>query len=151
VSWDCESPDAVSLTVDNGFRETSVQLADSGSRSVVMDQSKGNTTLRLTVVQNGKVQKEELSVKVSKPKAKTTKQHRPLNNPFKNLNGNWSSFIYRLRYGWQMLPDKKRKIYKAIFFGLIALWLFGIAESIGYKAGFKKGYESAPQELTQNV
>lgn len=154
VSWACKNPDAVSLTVDNGYGQTSVQLADSGSRSVVMDRSKGKTVLRLSVVQNGKIHKEELSVKVEArkaPKAERTSTHSGPKNSFKNIKGNWSTFVYRLRYGWQMLPEKKRRIYRAILYALIAVWIFSIAESIGYRAGFRKGVESAPQEMTQNA
>ena len=158
VSWSCESPDAVSLTVDNGISSYNTQLADSGSRSVTIGKSKGNKTiLRLNVVYNGKIERKELEVKVEgikaakAQKAKKIHTRRPTSNPFRNLKQNWSSFIYRLKYGWNAMPMKKRRIYKAIFCALLVVWFFSIARTCGYQAGYEKGLEAAPRTTVSNV
>lgn len=155
VSWNCDSPDAVSLAVDNGYTSYNVQLADSGSRPVTIEQSKGKTLLRLNVVYNGKVERKELSVKVEKVKAakapKTRTARKPLRNPFRNFRSNWNSFCYRLRYGWQAMPQKKRRNYSAILIALALIWLFTIARTCGYQAGYRNGVESAPQTTSVTV
>lgn len=158
ISWQCDSPDAVSLTVDNGLSPYNVQLADSGSRSVTIEKSKGKkTVLRLNVVYNGKVERKELEVKVEEvreakaPKARQARPARSFRNPFRNFKANWNSFKYRLRYGWQVMPEKKRRIYKAIMYGLLAVWLFSIVRTCGYQAGYQKGLESAPQSTISTV
>ena len=149
ITWNCDSPDAVSLTVDGGISSYNTQLADSGSRSVTLDKAKGGKViLRLNVVYNGKVERKELAVKVEAVKAakahKAKKVHtsRPVSNPFRNLKQNWNSFLYRLKYGWQAMPEKKRRRYKAIFCVLLAVWLFSIARTCGYQAGYEKGLEA---------
>ena len=150
VYWSCESPDAVSLTVDDGFSPSRVQLPDSGSRVIAIGKSNdGKTTLRLNVVRNGKVERKELEVKVETMKAakakktKTAHTRKPISNPFRNLKSGWNSFIYRLKYGWQVMPDKKRRTYKVALYAIIALWLLCIARTCGYQAGYDKGQNEA--------
>lgn len=161
VSWDCDSPDAVSLTVDNGFSSYNVQLADSGSYGITIAKSKGKTILRLNVVFNGKVQREELEVKVegseqreksnsaesdrkvyeAEPPKSSKKASKAYNNPLNWISQKWDNFNAKFQYGWSLLPERKRRIYKTVLWVIVAIWLFSIAQSIGYKAGYKRGIQ----------
>lgn len=157
VSWNCDSPDAVSLTVDNGYSSYNVQLADSGSYGITIAKSKGKTILRLNVVFNGKVQREELEVKVEESEhhqqstgssrkvyeaePPRSSKKRSFGNPLSWLSRKWSDFNARFRYGWSLLPEKKKRIYKIALWVIVAVWLFSIAQSIGYKAGYQRGIQ----------
>ncbi|MCQ2148156.1 MAG: hypothetical protein MJZ16_11680 [Bacteroidales bacterium] len=159
VSWDCDSPDAVSLTVDNGFSSHNVQLADSGSYGITITKSNGGkTTLRLNVVFNGKVQREEVEIKVegsepehkaesdkkvyeAEPPKSSKSSRKPFTNPLDWLSKKWNNFNAKFRYGWSLLPERKRRIYKTVFWVIVAIWLFSIAQSIGYKAGYQRGIQ----------
>ena len=155
ITWSCDGPDAVSLTVDNGMSSYNTQLADSGSRSVTIEKSKGNKTImRLNVVYNGKVERKELEVKVEavKPaKAKKVRTHKPVSNPFRNFKSKWNSFVYRLKYGWQAMPERKRRIYKTILYALLAIWLLSTVRTCGYNAGYQKGLQKAPESTISSV
>lgn len=156
ISWQCDSPDAVSLTVDNGFSSYSVQLADSGSRSVTVEKSKGRkTVLRLNAVYNGKVERKEIEVKVEEVKArrapKAGTSPKPFRNPFRNFRSGWNSFKYRLSYGWQAMPEKKRRNYTTVLIALALVWLFTVARTCGYQAGYQKALDSAPQTTSVTI
>lgn len=137
VSWSCEGPDAVSLTIDNGYNSSSMQLADSGSRAILLTKSKGKTVLRLKAVFNRKAEVSEIAVKVEAPKPekkakapKAKKPRKPIKNPFKTLKSSWTTFWSRMKYGWQMLPPRKRRTYKILFLVLFILWLLTFAADV---------------------
>jgi len=170
VSWECEDPDAVSLTVvdTEGNSRNIIHLADSGAQAVTLDLA-GKTVIRLNAVFGGKAQREEVTVKVAKkkqekakdsqakearyegPGRKSNSSKNPFSNPFSNLGQKWNTFIQRLAYGWSLLPQRRRRIYKAIIWGIIAFWFFSIAQGIGYKAGYQKGLEEAPVHTVNNI
>jgi len=93
VSWECRSPDQVTLTVEDGTR-TVHQLADSGSRVV---QASGNAdvmTLTLRASIAGKTHEKTLSVKVKRTVYEGEKVH---DTPFGkkahgSSSGNGSAF-----------------------------------------------------------
>ncbi|MCI2081717.1 MAG: hypothetical protein LKJ93_00805, partial [Bacteroidales bacterium] len=68
IHWECQNPDSVSLKVDDGYQSAILQLADSGNREISITRSKGKTILTLRVVENGKLKKKEISIKVKKEK-----------------------------------------------------------------------------------
>ena len=68
VTWDCGVPDSVSLRVDNGYRPFILQLADSGSRAIAIEKSKGKTTLRLTASCGTRKESREIAIKVKSTK-----------------------------------------------------------------------------------
>lgn len=146
VTWQCEGPDAVSLTIDNGSSTNSLQLPDSGSRSIVME--KGKTTLRLKAIFNGKAEQKELTVKVEEPKAaKKPRARKATSRRLRSPKELW----YGFKAGWNMLPEKRRRVLKTLIYVTLALWFFSIIRTCGYQDGYQKGIESSTQYSTQTV
>ncbi|MBR2400502.1 MAG: hypothetical protein IKB03_01920 [Tidjanibacter sp.] len=158
VAWECDLPDAVTLTINNGYTTSQIQLADSGSRSVTMTKSKGKTTLRLTAAFGGRIERKEIDVRVQNLKVTRTYSapnrgrsgarggsHRNF-----SLRGWWERVAYRLRsywqrvkYAWQTMPPKTKRIYKFMLILLAAMWLSSLSQGRGYKAGYERGFQDA--------
>lgn len=153
VSWSCESPDAVSLTVDNGFESTSVQLPDSGSRAIPIQKSKRKTVLTLNAVFNGKVQRESIDVKVENIKvirpervnySKGGSSLKDL-NPLPALKAFFSNVLEKFSQWWFSLPEGRRRLIKIILAAAIALVVADLCRSLGYQAGYERGYLDGQQ------
>lgn len=142
VTWTCEDPDSVSLTVDNGISVSNVQLADNGSRVVLIEQGKGGkTSLRLNAVFNGKVERQSIEVRTvspSKPKRRRI-----------SLKASWEIFRQRLVCSWRSMPEKTRRIYKILAAVLAAFWLAGIAGTC--TRTIPESHISVPSGETVNV
>lgn len=174
VAWCCEGPDAVSLTVDNGFSSYVMQLPDSGSRQIKVEKSKGRTIFRLTVVYNGKAQRAELPVRVSNIKPvkaskpghsftfgkskssnagtyKASNSGRTVKDIVENIKSWFRTTWGKIKLGWQMMPEKKRRTYKIIFAVLVAMWLLSLSRNAGFQAGYQKGLQDAPAQTTTFV
>lgn len=151
VAWECGMPDAVTLTIENGYETTRLQLADSGSRAILIGKSKGKTTLRLTVAQGGKIERKELCVRVKniKPiRAKAYRTRRPrrqfsLRDVPRRVGEWWRTLRSRVRYAWQSMTPRQRRIYKALLIMIAVLWLGGMWRSAGYKAGYEQAMKDA--------
>lgn len=148
VAWECGMPDAVTLTIENGYETTRLQLADSGSRAILIGKSKGKTTLRLTVAQGGKIERKELSVRVKNIKPIRAKAYRPrrqfsLRDVPRRVGEWWRTMCSRVRYAWQSMTPRQRRIYKAVLIMLVVMWLGGMWRSAGYKAGYEQAMKDA--------
>lgn len=154
ATWECDLPDNVILTIDNGFNTSRLQLPDSGTRSLAVQKSKnGKTTLRLTTSKGGKIEHNEIVIRVKNIKPIKAKVHRPHSAGTKGRFSpkEWFSRVaYRLRsvgqqiaYGWRMLPERKRRTYKIIIAVLIALWIGTLSQNAGYRAGYERGRQDA--------
>ena len=158
VTWNCNLPDSVTLIIDNGYNISRIQLPDSGTRSVLIQRSKGKTTLRLSVVQGGKVEYKEVDVKVKNISLTNDNGHRTyqgnstsstssLSGWFGRLKYKISLFIQRFTYGWRVMPENKRRTYKILLAVLIVLWIAVIFQRIGYNAGYEKGIQEFQSSL----
>ena len=154
VTWDAGVPDAVTLTIENGYETSRLQLPDSGSRAVMIAKSKGKTTLRLAVAQGGRVERRELCVKVKniKPiraKAYRPKSHRNRQFSLKNLPRRigewWRTFCSRMRYAWQVMPPKQKRIYRILLIVLAVMWMGSMWRNAGYRAGYEQAIRDAQQ------
>ena len=152
VTWDCGVPDSVSLRVDNGYRPFILQLADSGSRAIMIEKSKGKTTLRLTASCGTRKESREIVVKVKNTKvikAKEVRYRRSRRNTstslpsFRELWGKLRSglrgFVQRVEYAWRTMPPRTKRIYKFLLILLAAMWISSMGRSQGYKAGYEQG------------
>ena len=152
VTWDCGVPDSVSLRVDNGYRPFILQLADSGSRAIAIEKSKGKTTLRLTASCGTRKESREIVVKVKNTKvikAKEVRYRRSRRNTstalpsFRELWGKLRSglrgFVQRVEYAWRTMPPRTKRIYKFLLILLAAMWISSMGRSQGYKAGYEQG------------
>ena len=148
VAWECGMPDAVTLTIENGYETTRLQLADSGSRAILIGKSKGKTTLRLTVAKSGKIERKELSVKVKNIKPIRAKTYRPrrqfsLRDVPQRVGEWWRTLSSRVRYAWQSMTPRQRRIYKAVLIMLVVMWIGGMWRSAGYRAGYEQAMKDA--------
>lgn len=113
VRWDCPGADSAELTIDNGYKATTLPLPLNGSKRFRLHRSKGRTRLVITAAVGGKRYSKTLKVRVKEiplTKAETV-DHR--GRPVSKLKEwfslpKWQSLRQRYRQGWQMLPPEKR-------------------------------------------
>lgn len=152
VTWDCGVPDSVSLRVDNGYRPFILQLADSGSRAIAIEKSKGKTTLRLTASCGTRKESREIVVKVKNTKvikAKEVRYRRSRRNTsttlpsfrelWQRLRSGLRGFVQRVEYAWRTMPPRTKRIYKFLLILLAAMWISSMGRSQGYNAGYEQG------------
>ncbi len=152
VSWECWLPDAVTLTIENGYESSRMQLPDSGTRTIAIRKSKGKTTLRLVASFGGRVERKELDIKVKnlRPVRAKVYRARPQRGRvwrpkewFSSLGYRWRSFCQRVVYGWRALPERKRRTYKLLLVLLVAMWIGSLMCTAGYNAGYERGVKDA--------
>lgn len=145
LSWDCGMPDSATLTIENGYRTSRLQLPDSGSRTVLIEKSKGKTTFRLAATWGTRKEVSELSVKVKNLKTIRAKAYRPKRGKtlsFRGLWGRivswWRSFTGRLSYAWRVMPPRQKRIYKIVLIVLAIMWAGSAWRNAGYRAGYEQ-------------
>lgn len=156
LSWDCGMPDSVTLTIENGYKTTRLQLPDSGSRTILIEKSKGKTTFRLAVAQGTSKTTSELSVKVKNIKPLRAKAYRPHKSrrgfSFRGLGGRiatwWRNFTGRVSYGWRAMSPRQRRTYKIILILLAIMWAGSAWRNAGYRAGYQQAIRDRQQTET---
>lgn len=121
LRWECPNAQQVSLLIDNGFKNTQIDLEMSGVKCFRLNRSKGKTKLVLSATINGRIYKEAQHVKV-KPletvHAETVDQHGNSVGKGKQLMQRlmtkWQTFKRTFKYNWSMLPEKKQVAGKAL-------------------------------------
>jgi hypothetical protein len=164
VAWDCGIPDAVTLTIDNGYSTSQIQLADNGSRMVAIHKSKGRTTLRLAVATGGKIERREVILKVKNLKTiKTESTHKTSANysyakprksfSFKDfydkIKYRLRSFCQRLSYGWKMMPRRTKRIYQFALLLMVVMWFNTCGQTKGYQMGYEQALNDMRKAATQ--
>lgn len=158
LSWECGVPDAVTLTIDNGFTKSQIQLPDSGSRSVAIQKSKGTTTLRLTVAASGRIVRREVVVRVKNLKTIKARPYRASSSPrggslkglWGRVNGWFRGQLQRWSYAWRAMPPRRRRIYQAIFIWLMAMMVATCSHNSGYTAGYKEALRQVQSGSVQH-
>ncbi|MBE6201374.1 MAG: hypothetical protein E7134_04200 [Rikenellaceae bacterium] len=151
VSWDCGVPDSVALKVENGYRTYILQLADSGSRALMVEKSKGKMTLTLTRACGVHKDSKTIAVKVKNlkvVKARPARSHstrsnggRSIPSPsqlWQRIKEGTRAFIGRIKYAWQVMPPKTKRIYRIVLIVLAVLYISSIGQSRGYRAGYEQ-------------
>jgi hypothetical protein len=164
VAWDCGIPDAVTLTIDNGYSTSQIQLADSGSRMVAIHKSKGRTTLRLAVATGGKIERREVVLKVKNIKTTHTqtasnkgtnysyvKQRNgfSLKRLYNKISYRIRGFFQRLSYGWSVMPKRTKRIYQFALLLMVVMWFNTCGQSKGYQMGYEQAIIDARKAATQ--
>lgn len=113
VRWDCPGADSTELTIDNGYKATTLPLSLSGSKRFRLHRSKGRTRLIITATVNGKRYSQTRKVKVKEipvTKAETIDHRGRRMSKWKQWMSlpKWQSWRMRFRQGWQMLTPEKR-------------------------------------------
>ena len=142
VSWRCIEAEQADLTLNNGYRSTTVQLPAEGTKRFRLNRSKGRTRLTIGVTIDGRHYSKTLRVRV-KPMpvvhAETVDNQGRRQNPIKQA---WQKILtkchnirQRLKDSMRALPESKQVAVKLlVILGLILL-LSGIwprVYSIGY-------------------
>ena len=154
VAWECGMPDAVTLTIENGYESSRIQLPDSGSRAILIGKSKGKTTLRLTVAKGGKIERKELTIKVKNIKPIRAKAYRPrtkfsLRDLLRRVGEWWRSFCSRVSYAWRTMPPKRQRFYKILLLVLAITWMGSAWRNAGYRAGYEQAIRDT--QTTESV
>ena len=113
VRWDCPGADIAELTIDNGYKTTTLPLPLSGNKRFRLHRSRGRTRLVITATVAGKHYSKTLKVKVKEiplTKAETVDHRGQRMSKWKQWMSlpKWQSWRMRFRQGWQMLTPEKR-------------------------------------------
>lgn len=122
ITWECDLPESLVLRSDNGYGQTSLPIADSGSTVLPLTDCKHHRIkYTLAGVFAGKKESVTLAVHVA-DKAKRKKPDCGIGKAQlcrEKVQAWWSVTCARTSTWWRFLP-RKRKI---LFAALIALWL----------------------------
>lgn len=113
VRWDCPGADSAELTLDNGYKTTTLPLPLNGDKRFRLNRSKGRTKLTITAHVGGKDYSKTLKVKVKEipvTKAETVDHRgRTVSKLRQWLNlPKWQMLLQRYRQGRQAMPQDKR-------------------------------------------
>lgn len=118
VSWDCENPEMVSLTVEDGAK-SQIPLPDNGSRTISASGNADKIVLTLHASIGGRVQVKKAVVKVTRNVVKTEKvHHRTRSSPgnkkifdLSKIASWWNTVSFRMKTTRAYMPEDKRMAY----------------------------------------
>lgn len=131
IRWECNAcPDSLYLSVDSGYQQYSIAVADNGSTRLAMGRSKGKTTISLTGVISGKKVTESVEIRIRNRK-ESRKTKAPLSTRMKafgeKMQAKWYVFRAQMKYWW----ISQKKWQKALWIALLAIWLGLLFASLG--------------------
>ena len=137
IRWECNAcPDSLYLSVDSGYQQYSIAVADNGSTRLAMGRSKGKTTISLIGVISGKKVTESVEIHIRNRK-ESRKATPPLSTRMKafgeKMKAKWYVFRAQCKYWW--LSQKKWQ--KALWIAILAIWLGLLFSSIRRKPEVK--------------
>lgn len=130
IQWNCSPAESVRLTIDNGFKSSTIDIENSGSKRFRLNRSKGKTKLTITAVNEGKEYSKTLKIKVKEMEvinAETVSDNQnSFFNNFRHNNGGkfsnwWRSTKMKLLYTWMALPPNKKIAYIILNFLMLLL------------------------------
>ena len=127
IRWECNAcPDSLYLSVDSGYQQYIIAVADNGSTRLAMGRSKGKTTISLTGVISGKKVTESVEIRI-----RNRKESRKAFG--EKMQAKWYVFRAQMKYWW----ISQKKWQKALWIALLVLWLGLLFSSIGRKPEVK--------------
>ena len=127
IRWECNAcPDSLYLSVDSGYQQYSIAVADNGSTRLAMGRSKGKTTISLTGVISGKKVTESVEIRI-----RNRKESRKAFG--EKMQAKWYVFRAQMKYWW----ISQKNWQKALWIALLVLWLGLLFSSIGRKPEVK--------------
>jgi len=131
IRWECNAcPDSLYLSVDSGYQQYSIAVADNGSTRLAMGRSKGKTTISLIGVISGKKVTESVEIRI-KNRKESRKAKAPLSTRMKafgeKMQAKWYVFRAQMKYWW----ISQKKWQKALWIALLAIWLGLLFASLG--------------------
>ena len=133
VSWNCESPDMVTLTVVDGVKSVH-QLGDSGSKTIPATGNADKMVLTLRASIGGKTEEKSATVRVkrkvvkaervnSTPYGKKEKTSSPLD--FSKVKDWWRRTSDKYKAAWSYMPENKKLATKILGMMLALMILTG--------------------------
>ena len=137
IRWECNAcPESLFLSVDSGYQQYIIAVADSASTRITMNRSKDKTIITLTGVISGKKVTESVEIRIRNLK-ESRKAKAPISARIKALGekmqAKWYVFRAQMKYWW----ISQKKWQKALWIALLALWLGLLFSSIGRKPEVK--------------
>lgn len=149
INWNCTGADKVELTIDNGYKVSTLALDIVGTKRFRLNRSKGKTQLSLTASVGGKDYTKTIKVRVDElpvTDAETLDQNgRVLGGLGKwwhqKFMPKWQSLRTNGRSAWQQLPPNKKMAARILLLlaallllSMVAPWLFsvGLLALMGY-------------------
>jgi len=136
VSWECQTPDMVTLSVEDGGK-TIYQLGDSGSRVIRASGNADKMVLTLRVATGGRTEEKTLTVKVKRKVLKAEKvNYAPRNGEKKKkfdlsrIKDGWSRFTAQSKTAWTYMPAEKKLAYKIMGLMVLVLALNSISPKL---------------------
>ena len=127
IRWECNAcPDSLYLSVNSGYQQYSIAVADNGSTRLAMGRSKGKTTISLAGVISGKKVTESVEIRI-----RNRKESRKAFG--EKMQAKWYVFRAQMKYWW----ISQKKWQKALWIALLVLWLGLLFSSIGRKPEVK--------------
>ena len=115
LTWQCDGAESVTLTIDNGYRQTDIPLEISGTKRFRLNRSKGRTHLTIAVTMEGKTYRKKINVRVKKMptvRAETVDHHGNrmgwLSQWRQRMLTKWHDFRTKYRLAIQALPERKQ-------------------------------------------
>mgnify|MGYP003472991564 CR=1 FL=1 len=131
IRWECNAcPDSLYLSVDSGYQQYSIAVADNGSTRLAIGRSKSKTTISLIGVISGKKVTESVEIRIRNRK-ESRKAKTPLSTRMKafgeKMQAKWYVFRAQMKYWW----ISQKKWQKALWIALLAIWLGLLFASLG--------------------
>lgn len=112
LRWNCPTAQSASLTINNGYRSSSIPIEPSGSKKFRLNRSKGRTKITLNAILDGHSYSQQLYVRVKplKPiKAEQVDDRGRKINPLNQLWRNIKAATKNLRTQYHLLPKHKQQ------------------------------------------
>lgn len=103
VKWNCPNASSATISINNGFKTSSLEVSAKGSKKFKLNRSNGETIISLESTINGVTSKESRNVVVvPNKKYDSYKKISPFEEKFKKW---WSN----IKYSWRVLPPEKKQ------------------------------------------
>ena len=135
VSWECASPDMVTLTVVDGGK-TLYQLGDSGSKVIKASGNSDRMVLTLRASIGGKTEEQSVNVKVKRQVLKAESVHRSPRSGrkkpagFSGIKDSWSRYTAQTKTAWAYMPEAKKLAVTVMGLLMIAIILACISPKL---------------------
>lgn len=107
LTWDCPQGERANLCIDNGYKESSMEVAPTGEKKIRLNRSKGYTKLTLTATVGGK-QKERWQLIRVKPPKKVKAE--PQYDAYERIDAKgWKAWCRKVRDAWNAQTPQRRQ------------------------------------------
>ena len=110
VKWDCSGAQTASLTLDNGYTNTTMAIEQVGTKKFRLNRV-GNTTVTLTTSNGKKETTKKHKIKVSAKKYDTYQRvgDNKLKDWWEKITKGVKNYFSRVKYGWNIMPKDKKQ------------------------------------------